>query len=117
MNDKQPQQNNETLKRMKRPNIGITREMLKALRVAMPDLAIRTTFIVGFPGETEACFRELLDFIRDTKFERLGVFAFSNEPETPAHVLDGHLTEDVKSGRRERLMAAQQEIAFAQPSF
>ena len=76
-------------------------------------LALRTTFIVGFPGETEAEFEELLAFVQATAFERVGVFPYSFEPDTPATRLEGHLTEQVKQERRNRLMEAQQEVAFA----
>jgi ribosomal protein S12 methylthiotransferase len=69
--------------------------------------------LTGFPGETEEQFEELLDFVRRRRFERLGAFAFCSEPDTPAADLDGHLSDDVKEDRRRRLMAAQQEIAFA----
>jgi ribosomal protein S12 methylthiotransferase len=74
---------------------------------------LRTTFIVGFPGETEAEFEELLDYVKAARFERLGVFPYSLEPDTPAAKLPGHLPEAVKIERRDRVMAAQQEIAFA----
>src|SRR5262249_38077189 len=78
----------------------------------IPSLVLRTTMIVGFPGETESEFEELLDFVQEAKFERLGVFPYSFEPGTPATRLDGHLCEEVKNERRDRLMAAQQEMAF-----
>jgi ribosomal protein S12 methylthiotransferase len=74
---------------------------------------LRTTFIVGFPGETDAEFAELCDFVRTAKFERCGVFPYSLEPGTPAEKLPGHLPEDVKAARRDTLMAIQQEVAFA----
>ena len=74
---------------------------------------LRTTFIVGFPGETEAEFEELLDFVEATRFERLGVFPYSLEPDTPAAKLPGRLPAEVKAERRDRVMAAQQPIAFA----
>jgi len=82
------------------------------LRQPMPDLAMRTTFIVGFPGETEAEFDELVEFVKASRFERVGVFPYSFEPGTPATRLDGHLPEEVKQERRDRLMEAQQEVAF-----
>jgi ribosomal protein S12 methylthiotransferase len=75
-------------------------------------LTLRTTFIVGFPGETDAEFAELEEFVRATRFERVGVFPYSFEPGTPATRLDGHLSEEVKQERRNRLMEAQQEVAF-----
>ena len=83
------------------------------LRREIPDLVLRTTFIVGFPGETDAEFGELLDFVHASRFERAGVFVYSYEPGTPATRLDGHLPEEVKQERRDQLMEAQQEIAFA----
>jgi ribosomal protein S12 methylthiotransferase len=105
--------NDRVLKRMqRRVNRAATEDVLARLRRAIPDLTLRTTFIVGFPGETEAEFEELLAFVRDSRFERLGVFPYSLEPGTPATRLDGHLPEEVKLERRDRVMAAQQEIAF-----
>jgi ribosomal protein S12 methylthiotransferase len=68
--------------------------------------------MTGFPGETEEQFQELLDFVKRRRFERLGVFAYCPEPGTPAVDLDGQLPEDVKTFRRDQLMATQQEIAF-----
>ena len=76
-------------------------------------LVLRTTFITGFPGETEEQFEELIQFVRQRQFERVGVFAYSREEDTPAHRLDGHLPEKLKQARREQLLAVQQEIAFA----
>src|SRR5207249_981808 len=66
-----------------------------------------------FPGETEQEFEELVEFVRQARFERAGVFPYSFEPGTPATRLDGHLPEEVKTARRDRLMEAQQEVAFA----
>jgi ribosomal protein S12 methylthiotransferase len=96
----------------RRVNRRETEDLLATLRRAIPNLVLRTTFIVGFPGETEAEFEELIEFVRETSFERAGVFAYSYEPDTPATRLDGHLPEDVKEERRGRLMEAQQEVAF-----
>jgi ribosomal protein S12 methylthiotransferase len=73
---------------------------------------LRTTFITGFPGETDEQFRELLDFVRQQRFERVGVFTYSLEADTPAARLPNHLPEDVKEARREQLMQVQQQIAF-----
>jgi ribosomal protein S12 methylthiotransferase len=87
-------------------------ELLGRLRQAIPGLTLRTTFIVGFPGETEAEFEELCDFVGQSRFERVGVFPYSFEPGTPATRLDGHLADEVKHQRRDRLMALQQEIAL-----
>jgi ribosomal protein S12 methylthiotransferase len=96
----------------RRVNRRETEDLLTRLRGAIPNLALRTTFIVGFPGETEAEFEELTEFARDASFERAGVFAYSFEPDTPAARLDGHLSEEIKEERRGRLMQVQQEIAF-----
>jgi ribosomal protein S12 methylthiotransferase len=74
---------------------------------------LRTTFIVGFPGETEREFEELCAFVSEARFERLGVFTYSYEPGTPAIRLPDHLPEEVKIQRRDALMALQQPIAFA----
>src|SRR6516162_8717142 len=105
--------NDRLLKRMqRRVNRSQTEELLARLRSAISNLALRTTFIVGFPGETEAEFEELLDFVQATRFERVGVFPYSYEPDTPATRLDGHLPEEVKQERRNRLMEMQQQIAL-----
>ena len=105
--------NDRLLKRMqRRVNRSQTEELLARLRSAISNLALRTTFIVGFPGETEAEFEELLDFVQATRFERVGVFPYSYEPDTPATRLDGHLPEEVKKERRNRLMEMQQQIAL-----
>jgi len=106
--------NDRLLRRMQRKvNRAETEELLGKLRAAIPGLVLRTTFIVGFPGETEAEFAELLDFAQEQRFERLGVFPYSLEPGTPAARLPEHLPEPVKLERRNRLMEAQQQIAFA----
>jgi ribosomal protein S12 methylthiotransferase len=106
--------NDRVLKRMqRRVNRAATEELLAKLRGAISNLALRTTFIVGFPGETEAEFEELRDFVRDARFERVGVFPYSFEPDTPATRLDGHLPEELKAERRDRIMEVQQEVAFA----
>jgi ribosomal protein S12 methylthiotransferase len=105
--------NDRMLKRMQR-RVGraATEELLARLRKAIPSLTLRTTFIVGFPGETEAEFEELRQFIKDARFERAGVFPYSFEPGTPATRLEEHLPEDVKMARRDALMEVQQEVAF-----
>ncbi len=106
--------NDRVLKRMqRRVNRAQTEELLTRLRSAIPGLTLRTTFIVGFPGETEAEFEELAAFVRAQRFERVGVFPYSFEPGTPSARLDGHLPEEVKAERRNQLMEVQQEIAFA----
>lgn len=105
--------NDRMLRRMQRK---VTREqtetLLKKLRKTIPDLTLRTTFIVGFPGETDADFQELFDFVQDQRFERVGVFTYSREPDTPADRLPDHLPEEVKFQRQAMLMEAQQTIAF-----
>jgi len=88
-------------------------DLIKRIRAGIPGIAIRTTFIVGFPGETETSFNALLDFIRDTKFERLGVFAYSKEDGTRAGAMAGQLSDKVKQKRRELAMAAQHKVAIA----
>jgi ribosomal protein S12 methylthiotransferase len=106
--------NDRMLRRMqRRVNRSDTESLLAKLRAAIPELTLRTTFIVGFPGETETEFEELLAFARAQRFERVGVFPYSLEPGTPAARLPDHLPEEVKTERRDRLMQAQQEIAFA----
>ena len=105
--------NDTMLRRMaRRVTRQQTEEMLAKLRSRIPNLAIRTTFITGFPGETEEQFTELAGFVRDQKFERMGVFTYSLESDTPAANLPDHLPDDVKESRRGRLMAVQQEVAF-----
>jgi ribosomal protein S12 methylthiotransferase len=105
--------NNTVLKRMQR---RVTREqtveLIGKLRRAIPRLAMRTTFIAGFPGETDEQFEELLSFAAEQRFERLGVFTYSFEPDTPAARLPDHLPEEVKEARRQALMEVQQRIAF-----
>ncbi len=105
--------NNTMLKRMQR---RVTKEqtvdLIRQMRSTIPDLVLRTTFITGFPGETEEQFAELVEFVEDAKFERMGVFTYSFEPDTPAARLPDQIAEEVKEERRERLMAAQQPLAF-----
>jgi ribosomal protein S12 methylthiotransferase len=106
--------NDRMLRRMqRRVNRRDTEELLAKLRSRIPNLALRTTLITGFPGETEAEFDELLEFVGSQRFERLGVFTYSFEPDTPAARLPDHLPDEVKEERRARLMAAQQKVAFA----
>ncbi len=106
--------NDTVLRRMQRRVARqATEELLARLRARIEGLVMRTTFITGFPGETDEQFEELVDFVRAERFERLGVFGYSLEPDTPAARLGEHLPEAVKEARRERLMGVQQEIAFA----
>ncbi len=95
--------NSQVLKRMqRRVNREKTVELVEKLRQRIPNLVLRTTFVVGFPGETEAQFEELRDFVRQTEFQRMGVFPYSREPGTAADRLDGHLPDDVKTERLRR---------------
>jgi ribosomal protein S12 methylthiotransferase len=105
--------NDTMLRRMqRRVNRAETEALLAKLRQRIGGLVMRTTFITGFPGETDEQFGELVDFVEQQKFERLGVFSYSFEPDTPAARLPDHLPEEVKNERREKLMAVQQQIAF-----
>ena len=88
-------------------------DLIRRIRAGVPDIALRTTFIVGFPGETEASFRTLLDFIRETRFERLGVFSYSQEEGTRAGAMAGQIPDKLKQKRRELAMAAQHEVAVS----
>jgi len=88
-------------------------DLIKRIRAGVPDIALRTTFIVGFPGETEASFQALLDFIRETKFERLGVFAYSKEDGTRAGAMTGQIPDRLKQKRRQLAMAEQHKVATA----
>jgi ribosomal protein S12 methylthiotransferase len=86
-------------------------DLVKKIRAGIPGIALRTTFIVGFPGETEKSFETLLDFIRETKFERLGIFAYSREDGTRAGAMSGQISDQVKQKRRRLAMAAQLKIS------
>ncbi|MBE6668286.1 MAG: 30S ribosomal protein S12 methylthiotransferase RimO [Ruminococcaceae bacterium] len=86
------------------------REVVGKLRKEIPDIVIRTTFIVGFPGETEEDFCELCEFVRETKFERVGVFTYSREEDTPAYDFPDQIDEQVKLDRMDLLMREQLEI-------
>ena len=82
----------------------------------MPDVIIRTTLIVGFPGETEAEFSELYEYVKMMKFDRLGVFAYSKEEDTPAALLDNQIDEDIKLERQSKIMELQQQISASSNS-
>ncbi len=86
-------------------------DLIQRIRAGIPGIALRTTFIVGFPGETEACFGALLEFIRTAKFERLGVFTYSREEGTRAAQMANQVPEKIKKQRRHLAMAAQREVA------
>ncbi len=106
--------NNTILKNMHRPD---TKEhicsLIENLRTNLPDAALRTTLIVGFPGETDQQFNELLDFVKSTKFDALGAFKYYRESGTAAAEMPGQIPDKIKKQRLEELMLAQQEIAFA----
>lgn len=106
--------NNAVLQRMRRQ---ITREetveLVRLARQKVPDLTLRTTLLVGFPGETEAEFEDLCDFVREMQFDRLGVFQYSHEENTIAYDLPDDVPPEVKARRANRIMEIQQEISFA----
>jgi ribosomal protein S12 methylthiotransferase len=105
--------NDRVLRRMvRRVDRAATEKLITKLRQAMPGLAMRTTFIAGFPGETESDYEELKQFVKEQKFERAGVFPYSLEPGTPAEKLDGHMPEEVKAARVAGIMEVQQSVAF-----
>jgi len=105
--------NDSLLRRMqRRVNKASTVELIGKLKAGIPNLALRTTFITGFPGETEEQVDELIEFIREQKFRHAGVFTYSFEGDTPSAKLPGHLDEETKNARRERVMAAQQEVVL-----
>ena len=101
------------LKRMRRPaNVDWVYRTLEKMRTAMPDLSLRSTFIVGYPGETEEEFLTLLDFLEEIRFDRVGAFKFSFEPGTTSEPLGDPIPAEVKQERWERLMALQQGISL-----
>ncbi len=102
-----------TLRRMRRPaNMDWVRNTLSEMREMLPDLALRTTFIVGYPGETDEEFQTLMDFIEEIRFDRVGAFQFSFEPGTASEPLGDPVPEEVKQERWERLMELQQSISL-----
>jgi ribosomal protein S12 methylthiotransferase len=104
----------EMLRRMKRPNdVERNRRMIGQLREAMPDIAIRTTFIVGFPGETDEEFKALLDFIDEMQFDNVGMFTYSPEKGTPAADMPNQVSEKIKTKRYREAMLRQQKISTA----
>ena len=105
--------NHEVLKRMKRPaNAENNLERILEWRKICPEIAIRSTFIVGFPGETESQFNELLKFIEDAQLEKVGCFKYSNVDGATANLLSGNISEEVKQERYNRLMELQSKISF-----
>ena len=105
--------NDEILKSMKRgTSHQKTNDLLKAFREKVPNMAIRTSLIVGYPGETEERFQELKQWVQDTKFDRLGVFTYSHEENTSAHILEDDISDEVKKARQEEIMDLQTHISW-----
>lgn len=103
--------NNRVLKAMNRRGTKETIvDVIKKLRNKIPDIVLRTTFICGFPGETEEEFTELAEFVKETKFQRLGCFAYSQEEDTPASEFENQIDDDVKQRRAEIIMEQQMQI-------
>jgi len=105
--------NDRILKSMKR-GLGSdgTRRLVRTMKEKVKGVALRTTLIVGYPGETEEEFEELLEFVKESEFDRLGVFKYSEEEDTSAYKLDDDVPEEVKEERLDRVMALQQEISL-----
>jgi ribosomal protein S12 methylthiotransferase len=103
----------DTLRRMRRPpDTAKTEALIGELRVTVPDIAIRTTFIVGFPGETREEYRALLEFLERMEFDRAGFFRYSQEPGTAAALLEGQVSDRVKQRRFDEAMSLQQAISL-----
>ena len=101
------------LERMRRPERRASiRERVRWLRDAIPELTLRTTVIVGFPGETDEDFREMLDLVEEIGFDRVGAFTYSIEEGTRAAEMDGHVEQDLMDDRLEELMELQRSISF-----
>lgn len=106
--------NDDILRRMaRRTNRREVEERIKSIRESIPDVSIRTSIIAGFPGETDEQFEELLEFVKETKFERMGVFAYSKEEDTPAYDFPDQIDEEIKERRKNALMEIQQKISLA----
>ncbi len=104
--------NNGVLKRMnRRTSKESVKALINKLRNEIPNIVIRTTFIVGFPGETDEEFNELYEFVKEIRFDRLGVFTYSMEEDTPAYSLPDQVSEDVKEQRRDKIMEIQRIIS------
>lgn len=104
----------QVLKRMGRhTDTAQIRQLISTIREEIPDICIRTTFITGFPGETEKDHENTMEYINEMEFDRLGVFTYSPEEDTPAAEMEHQIEEEVKKKRQEEIMELQQEIAFA----
>ena len=88
------------------------RELISLAKSKVPDIAIRTTFMVGFPGETEQEFVDMCDFVQEMKFDRVGVFQYSHEEDTGAYSLEDNVPAHIKAERANRLMEIQREISY-----
>ena len=102
--------NKEILEAMRRPVIDYD-ELITKIRTKIPDVAIRTAFITGYPGETEEQFNELYDFVKRTRFEKMGVFEYSREKNTVSYDMSNQIPDKIKRWRRKKLMALQQKIS------
>lgn len=106
--------NDQVLKSMRRGTTHKkTDSLLKKFREKVPKMAIRTSLIVGYPGETQEQFDELKEWVRKTKFDRLGVFTYSHEENTHAHLLEDDVPDEVKHERAEEIMEIQSEISYS----
>lgn len=104
---------NKILKRMgRRTTKEEILELIKKLRIRIPEITLRTSLIVGFPGETDEDFKELLDFVKEVRFDRLGVFTYSREEDTPAYGMEEQIDEEIKLKRQERIMLLQSDISY-----
>ena len=101
----------EMLKLMNRPSFDY-RKLIKKIRKIIPEVSIRTAFIVGYPGETEEMFENLCDFVKEMKFDRMGVFCYSREKGTPSYSMKPQISKKVAKQRYNKLMAIQQEISL-----
>lgn len=105
--------NDKILRRMgRKTNKAQLKQIVEKLRKEIPDICLRTTLISGFPGETKEQHEELMEFVDELEFDRLGVFAYSPEEDTPAAMMENQIEEDIKQNRRDEIMALQQEIVF-----
>ena len=89
-----------------------TKDLVNSIRDKVPGIALRTTLICGYPGETEHDFQEMKDWVSETRFDRLGCFTYSHEEKTHAHLLEDNVSEELKQDRIEAIMGIQQEISF-----
>ena len=103
--------NPQVLKSMRRPVLDY-RKLIEKIRRKIPDVTIRTSLIVGYPGETEEQFEDLYSFVKDVKFDRMGAFEYSREKNTYSDTLKGHISSKIKRERKDKLMKLQQKISL-----